>query len=272
MKLKAVIILLIICSITFASTIVFAVDSFSEATSSAETWLNGGKGESPIDQNDVAELSNTIWSAIMIIGTVLAVIIAMVLGIQFMLGSTEQKAEVKEKLIPFIVGCVILFGSAGIWKLAMNLLKTVQDQTDTTTIPSYVTDREEQEEKEEALSEQKRQQEARKEMQTNVEKMIKKQSVPGLANITIEKLAESYVYTMTYDEDSWETRYTELENALLPKYNQITSDTETVKKAIRTLHNNIKEYVLATAKSENLPIFSESDGTGVDQNGKPINH
>lgn len=34
-----------------------------------------------------------------------------------MMASAEDKAKVKESLLPFVVGCVVVFGSFGIWKL-----------------------------------------------------------------------------------------------------------------------------------------------------------
>lgn len=36
-----------------------------------------------------------------------------------MLGGAEGQAKVKEMLIPFVVGCVIVFGGFGFWKLAI---------------------------------------------------------------------------------------------------------------------------------------------------------
>ncbi len=32
------------------------------------------------------------------------------------MGSVEAKAQIKEKLIPYVVGCAIMFGAFGIWK------------------------------------------------------------------------------------------------------------------------------------------------------------
>ena len=34
-----------------------------------------------------------------------------------MMGSVEEKAEVKETLVPFIVGCVVVFAAFAIWKI-----------------------------------------------------------------------------------------------------------------------------------------------------------
>jgi hypothetical protein len=44
-----------------------------------------------------------------------------VLGIKFMLGSIEEKAKIKEVLIPYILGCVVVFGAYGIWRLVITL-------------------------------------------------------------------------------------------------------------------------------------------------------
>jgi hypothetical protein len=36
-----------------------------------------------------------------------------------MTSSVEEKAQVKEALIPYVAGCVVAFGSFGIWRLVM---------------------------------------------------------------------------------------------------------------------------------------------------------
>ena len=38
-----------------------------------------------------------------------------------MLGSIEEKAQVKEALIPFIIGCIVVFGAFGIWKIVTQI-------------------------------------------------------------------------------------------------------------------------------------------------------
>lgn len=58
-------------------------------------------------------------------GIAVAIIIGLVLGIQFMAGSVEQKAKVKDSLIPYIVGCVVIFGAFGIWKIVLTVLEGV---------------------------------------------------------------------------------------------------------------------------------------------------
>lgn len=58
-------------------------------------------------------------------GLAIAIIIGLVLGIQFMMGSVEQKAKVKDSLVPYVVGCIVIFGAFGIWKIVLTVLEGV---------------------------------------------------------------------------------------------------------------------------------------------------
>ena len=43
-----------------------------------------------------------------------------------MLASAEDKAQIKESMIPFIVGTIVLFSASAIWKIVLNLMKGIQ--------------------------------------------------------------------------------------------------------------------------------------------------
>lgn len=68
------------------------------------------------------EGSDLLFNSLLTIGTVAAVIVGAVLGIQFMVGSVEQKAKIKDSLIPYVAGCIVIFGAFGIWKLVITIL------------------------------------------------------------------------------------------------------------------------------------------------------
>ena len=74
-----------------------------------------------VDGGIFREATNIIYNVFLTVGIVLAVIIAAVLGIQFMVGSVDEKAKVKESLLPFVIGCVIVFGAFGIWSIIINI-------------------------------------------------------------------------------------------------------------------------------------------------------
>lgn len=48
-------------------------------------------------------------------------LVGTVLGIQFMVASAEDKAEVKKALVPYVIGCIVIFGAFTIWSIAVNI-------------------------------------------------------------------------------------------------------------------------------------------------------
>ncbi len=111
--------------ITFLITLFSLQSSFTYAStmgdilSGAENFVSQGQSNTPISGDSIKNLSNSIYNILLIIGVVIAVIIGIIIGIQFITGSVEQKSKVKESLIPYVVGCVVVFGAFGIWKLAV---------------------------------------------------------------------------------------------------------------------------------------------------------
>ncbi len=68
---------------------------------------------------------NSAVKIISTIGVIISVIMLIVLGIKYMLGSTEEKAEYKKSLMPYTIGAGLLFAASSIaqiiYELAINL-------------------------------------------------------------------------------------------------------------------------------------------------------
>lgn len=64
---------------------------------------------------------NVILTIITNIGMVLAVLMLAILGIKYMLGSVEEKAEYKKDMIPYLIGAFLLFGITTIVKVLQQL-------------------------------------------------------------------------------------------------------------------------------------------------------
>lgn len=97
--------------------------SIDDVINGANNFINNANTSGTILQDPTTEAINLIYNVLLAIGLVIAVICGVILGIQFMTSSTDGQAKVKEKLIPYTVGCVIIFGAFGIWKLVMVLLQ-----------------------------------------------------------------------------------------------------------------------------------------------------
>lgn len=58
-----------------------------------------------------------VLSVITNLGIILSVIMSAVLGVKYMLGSVEEKADYKKDLIPYLIGAALLFGICTIVKI-----------------------------------------------------------------------------------------------------------------------------------------------------------
>ena len=59
------------------------------------------------------------------IGVILSVLMGAIIGIKIMWGSIEQQTKAKEALMPYVIGCVVIFGAFGIWKLAVTIFSQI---------------------------------------------------------------------------------------------------------------------------------------------------
>ncbi|MCI9110721.1 MAG: hypothetical protein HFH47_02780 [Bacilli bacterium] len=87
----------------------------------ADGFITAGKN-APIDDSKLKGTSDFIYNALLAIAMVVAVIVGMIIGIKFMMAGIEEKAKIKESLVPYVAGCVVVFGAFGIWKLAILVL------------------------------------------------------------------------------------------------------------------------------------------------------
>ena len=85
--------------------------------------INGENGGNVINNDALKEGSNTLYNVLLVIGIAVAFIWGIVLGIQFVTGSLGEKADVKKNLIVYVIGCIIIFGAFGIWRLLLQLLQ-----------------------------------------------------------------------------------------------------------------------------------------------------
>ena len=113
--IKIVFALFIIMLLVSINTKIYATDPFGNA----KDFVNEGKQNQT--KINFGPISGTLYNILLSIGVVVAVIVATVLGLQFMLGGVEAQVKVKEMLVPFVIGCIVVFGGFGIWKLALTL-------------------------------------------------------------------------------------------------------------------------------------------------------
>ena len=73
---------------------------------------NGGK---------IVNIGNKIIGGIQFLGSSVSVIVLVIIGIMYMIGSVEEKAEYKEKMIPYIIGAVFVFAISNILNIVASV-------------------------------------------------------------------------------------------------------------------------------------------------------
>lgn len=58
--------------------------------------------------------ANVIIGVIQTVGSIVSVICLIVLGVKYMMGSVEEKAEYKKTLMPYMLGALMVFGISNI--------------------------------------------------------------------------------------------------------------------------------------------------------------
>ena len=103
------------------------VETIDDIKGGASNFLAAGQTQNnPLNQETLKNASDMVYNILLAVGIIAAVIVGLIIGIKYMMGSVAQKAETKELLIPYIVGCVIIFGAFAIWKIAIELLNQTQ--------------------------------------------------------------------------------------------------------------------------------------------------
>ena len=123
-KLKIAIIIMgvIIFSINFLGIYQVSASSVDDIMQGADDFLKAGDSVSSkyttMNMTALKSGSDMIYNVFL---TVIAVIIGLILGIQFIISAADEKAKIKEALIAYFIGCVVIFGAFTIWKVLVDI-------------------------------------------------------------------------------------------------------------------------------------------------------
>ena len=62
-------------------------------------------------------IANTVVWVVRTVGQSIAVIMLLVIGIKYIMGSVEQKAEYKQSMLPYFIGAILIFAGASITQI-----------------------------------------------------------------------------------------------------------------------------------------------------------
>ena len=74
----------------------------------------------PTAREGIQSFGGQIVGTLQTVGTIVAVVILIVLGIKYMMGSAEEKAEYKKTMMPYLIGAVLIFAAVTIANIVYN--------------------------------------------------------------------------------------------------------------------------------------------------------
>lgn len=112
-KILISVLMITILMIAIIAPICNAADSFDPSGYT-------GKKDTTVVTKKMDTLGQNIVKIVTTAGSIISVIILVVLGIKYMMGSAEEKAEYKKTLLPYIIGAVFVFAASTIAGVIFN--------------------------------------------------------------------------------------------------------------------------------------------------------
>jgi hypothetical protein len=111
---KIIIIALLVIIAMLVATSVYAVNPNSIVVNTAGNGVN-----------TIKSVGGTVLGYVRIVGSVLAVVVLTIIGVKYMMGSAEEKAEYKKSMMPYLIGAVLIFASSQLAGLIYNFSTSI---------------------------------------------------------------------------------------------------------------------------------------------------
>lgn len=121
--IKILLFITLICLITYSNVYATGLDN---VLGSADDFISTGQqGTVPINGGALSETSSIIYNTLLGIGMLIAIVVGIFIGIKFMVSTIDEKAKIKETLVAYVLGCIVVFGAFGIWKIVTLILGNI---------------------------------------------------------------------------------------------------------------------------------------------------
>lgn len=102
--------------------VIALITIFATVSSAASSGVDpsGYIGNSSYDTKSIGTIGNQIIKIVSTVGSVASVIVLVILGLKYMMGSAEEKAEYKKTLMPYLIGAALVFAASSIATIVYN--------------------------------------------------------------------------------------------------------------------------------------------------------
>lgn len=126
MNKKIVVIFIIFVLLIFGINVTntYAGD-LGDVISGGKSFINSSKGDVEIDSTKLSKTSSSVYNILLMVSFVVVAVVGIILGMKFMMAGVDEKAKAKESLVIFFIGCIVVYGAFGIWKVLVTALSSL---------------------------------------------------------------------------------------------------------------------------------------------------
>lgn len=95
--------------------------SLSDIFDGGDTFTQSATDQNIFNEENQENAVSDIYYILLGVGIIVAFVVGIIIGIQFITTGVEGQAKVKEKILPYIIGCIVVFGGFGIWRFIISM-------------------------------------------------------------------------------------------------------------------------------------------------------
>ena len=124
---KAFIVVLFVMVILNTFTMFVFAEDYTAVTETPDPGkFTGGSA----DVSGITSIGNQIITIVSTVGSVASVIVLIILGLKYMMGSAEEKAEYKKTLLPYVIGAGLVFAASAIAGIVFSFTRNLSGAAD----------------------------------------------------------------------------------------------------------------------------------------------
>lgn len=123
MKNKLIIVFILLIIMLFTQMV--PSYALSKVMKDGDDFISSASSDAAIDDKAMKKTTNWIYNVLLIIGIAAAILVGAILGITFIVTGAEGKADVEKALVPYVIGCIVVFGAFGIWKIVVDVFQSM---------------------------------------------------------------------------------------------------------------------------------------------------
>lgn len=103
----------------------FTTVTFKEWKNQADNFIERGSEDEKISPADAIRIFLPIGKILVGIATIVLIVVGLVMGVKYMIAGANDKAQLKQKLIYYIISIVLVYGAVGIFNIIVNIMKAI---------------------------------------------------------------------------------------------------------------------------------------------------